>query len=163
MVSKGGKTGNKWGDDEVEAKGDSDMEGWEGDGWDTFDSPPAPAPAPMQGKATQELSSGADFFDNIETSSSKRTQSKDPFEDFGFSKARPSRGAQKDHTPPHFTSASLFGGGDTGSKASEGGGVASNKDEGEGGWGNWNSDFDAKPTIKVRLLISLLHAAKFLY
>lgn len=159
MDSKEDQAGGDWGggghgDDfgEVEAKGDSDMEGWEDDGWGTFDSPPAPTqpPASKKDKPVQELSSGADFFDNMKTSrSSERTQeSRDLFEDFGFSKPQSSRNAQKDRTPPPFTSASLFGGGDTGRKSAES--VKSDKDEEAGGWGDWNSDFDdVKPSVKV--------------
>ena len=154
LASSEGQAGGGWenggGEEgEVEAKEDSDMEGWEDDGWGTFDSPPAPADTPPQ-----EVSSGADFFDNIQTSSSKRTQPRDPFEDFGFSKAQSSKSSQRDRTSPQFTSASLFGGGDMGGKTA-GGGVAADKDEGEGGWGDWNSDFDLKPTVKVRIWCKL--------
>ena len=153
MASKdeqAGGGGGGGGGDEGEGKEDSDMEGWEDDGWGTFDNSAPPAPPPQQSKAPQEISSGADFFDSIETSSSsQRTQAKDPFEDFGFAKAQSSRNAQKDHAPTRLTSASLFGDKDTSSKSGGGGVAASNGDSGGGGWGDWSSDFDMKPTVKV--------------
>ena len=118
---------------------DSDMEGWEDDGWGTFDSTPQQQ-QDLTRPPQQEISSGADFFDNFGGSSdSKRTKPKDPFEEFGFSSAKPS--SKKDRTPPPMTSASLFGGGDSGSQAGARGGTStSSEGGGGGGGGGWGDD-----------------------
>lgn len=143
---------------EVEAKDDSDMEGW-GDSWGEFDSVPTatnttPSPTANQGggwgdfdstpqrhSATpprppqpqkKEISSGPAFFDSISGSSdSQRTKpsSRDPFENFGIQSAA---APKKKQAAPLPTSASLFGGG-----------VASEGDK--GGWGEWNEEFDSEP------------------
>ena len=137
----GGGGGGGGGDAiEVEAKDDSDMEGWEDDGWDSFNTP-ATTTTTTQKEATstakKEMSSGADFFDSVGFDSSRtRTAKKDPFENFGYSSG-PNSSRSKDPTPPPLTSASLFG--DAGGK------VSGTREEDEGGWGDWNDSFDAKP------------------
>lgn len=138
--------------EEVEAKDDSDMEGW-GDSWGEFDSviatsgsPSATAyqggrgdfdSTPQRRSATppfppqpqkKEVSSGPAFFDSISGSSDSqrnKPSSRDPFENFGIQSA-----SRKKCTAPLPTSASLFGGG-----------VASEGDK--GGWGDWNEEFAA--------------------
>ena len=139
-----------WGSGEVEAKEDSDMEGWEDDGWGTFDIPDTkPSQHQKQQQHSPEKSSGADFFDTFDTASSQRTKTKDFFDSYGISNPRPSP-LKKEKSPPPLTSASLFGGSNTGSKVGTGiGGVAASDTGDGGGWGDWSEDFDMKPAMQV--------------
>ena len=122
-------------EEEVEAQGDSDMEGWEDDGWGNFD--PIPRQDPVSSKPPQQqISSGADFFDSVGSrNTSSKTKPKDLFEDFGYPSA-PHSG--KERTPPVLTSASLFG-----VDKPAAGGVVDSADG--GGWGDWDKDFVDKP------------------
>lgn len=168
---------------EVEAGEDSDMEGWEDDGWGTFDSTPQEKATPShprqqwedddwgtfdsvpQQNATpsrppQQANSGADFFDNIHASSdSQARRTKNPFDDFGFGGSRSSK---EEHTSPLRTTASLFGH-DT-SRQSVSGGVAASGTADDGEWGaEWGEEFDVKPKVGFMVHdMDLLISAHFL-
>lgn len=103
-----------------EGGGDGDMEEWEDDGWGTFevlDDNKIP-------------SSGADFFDTLETSVPKKKESEDLFEQLGVGGGR---GGKKTSPPP--VSASLFG--------SSGAGGWEEEKAGDD-WGDWGSGFSSK-------------------
>ena len=146
------------GEEEEEAKNDSDMEGWgAGDNWGEFDTVPATTTStsssttayqddwgdfgstPQQRSATpprphqpqkKEVTSGPAFFDSIGGSSgSQRTK---PSSKDPFENFGIQSAPKKKSTVPLPTSASLFGGG-----------VANEGDS--GGWGDWNTEFDTKP------------------
>ncbi len=123
--------------DEIEAKGDSDMEGWEDDGWGDINPTPRQESAVSAPKPrAKETSGGADFFDSLGVGNTQKTKSKDPFENYGYSDPRPAKPSRKENTPPPLTSASLFGGSGL---ASNSGGVAGD------GWGDWSEDFEVQP------------------
>lgn len=147
MGGQGSKEGGK---EEVEAKGDSDMEGWEDDGWGNFDATPrqdsvSATSKPAQQQQQHTTSSGADFFDSIGNAS--RTKSKDLFEEFGYSGGQSSKASGKERTPPLLTSTSLFGGGNPA------GGTATVSKGDEGGWGDWNDDLEVKPTASSKVCV----------
>ena len=127
---------------------DMDMEGWEDDGWGTFDSTPQRDTATSN--PAQEMSSGADFFDNFGAGSNsdrtKTTATSDPFEEFGFSSGRSQ--VKKERTPPPLTSASLFGASTGGMSASAERNVSSGGG-GDEGWEDWGESFGTKPVPKV--------------
>lgn len=139
----------------MEVKDDSDMEGWEDDGWGDFD--PIPRQDPVSAaKPPQQMSSGADFFDSIGTRKSTRTKAKDLFEDFGYPDNQSAKSSGREHTPPLLTSASLFG-----SSKPAGGSVADKDDE--GGWGDWDEDFDVKPAASKVCVCCLCGDCKFTF
>lgn len=151
-VQSSREPGGGWeGGGDVMAKDDSDMEGWEDDGWGTFDSTPQQDIAsPKSQPQPQKISSGKDFFDSLGASDSKRTKPKDPFEEFGLSSARSP--AKKEQTPPLLTSASLFGNDRGGKSAAADKHVSKTAEVGaddNGGWGDWDDSFDTKPASKV--------------
>ena len=119
---------------EVEAQGDSDMEGWDDDGWGDMNSE-------FQTKPPQQTvpSSGADFFDTFDSKISSTAKTKTGKTDDIFDSVQgpwSAKSSKKEKTPPPPVSSSLFGGG--GDEAGEGG------DTGDG-WGDWNDDFKEPP------------------
>ena len=150
------------------AKNDSDMEGWEDDGWGTFDSTPQEvAPPKSSQQQQQQLGSGADFFDSFGASGSTRTEAtkaRDPFEEFGLSTSAQGRAGKKDRTPPPLTSASLFGGSTSSKKpaATESNMRVSNMhvsvapEVETGGWGDWDENFGTEPAPKVCVLRNII-------
>ena len=118
----------------VEETGEgSDMEGWEDDGWGTFD---ASLGDDSQKKTNPSLSSGADFFDTYQsgTSSSGVMESKndDFFSNFGPTATF----STKERSPPPPVSSSYFGEKETESKNE--------------GWGDWEDDFST-PVQQVQV------------
>ena len=102
--------------------GESGAKEWEDDGWGTFE--------PLEEEVP---SSGADFFDTLGQSSSKKPgREEDLFERLGVGVAG-GGGAKKTSPPP--VSSSLFG--DLSGAGGRGGG-------GEGDWGDWGSDFSSE-------------------
>ena len=142
---------------------DSDMEGWEDDGWGTFGSTPAlhdPSCSTENSESSQHqpLSSGADFFDSFSPGSSGRMESKpitkDPFNDMWSSVTDQQSHKSKAPTSPLPPASSLFGSSSE-SKSSkfepkaESESTAS-KAVSTGGWDEWNEeDFEEKPSTKV--------------
>jgi len=144
---------------------DSDMEGWEDDGWGTFDSTSASQdPSHDQSRNVksssrqQPLSSGADFFDTFPPSSGGRTENisvaKDPFENMWSPVSD-----QQSHKSPKaaasaFPPASSMFGSPSESKSSQ----FEPKAEAEpaasrtgdfGGWDEWSEeDFEEKPKVR---------------
>ena len=118
---------------DVEAKEDSDMEGWDDDEWGDIES----------SNTTQTVpSSGADFFDAFDSKPSnakpKTEQSGDFFDNVpGHWSAKNTR---TEKTPPPPVSASLFSG-KGGASVGAGGGDGWDSGGGGDGWGDWNEDF----------------------
>ena len=140
--SKGSRereTRGGWDVDEEVLAGDdgSDMEGWEDDGWGSFEDnkqtkqkPPSLSPPPTV------PSSGADFFDTFQSGFSSKPKEKDYFADFGPAATLSSLSAKREKSPPPPVSASLFGGEKKAESSSD-------------GWGDWGSDFDSVKPSKV--------------
>ena len=155
---------------EVVAKDDSDMEGWEEDGWGTFNSTssthdPSHDPLPNMKSSQQSwetLSSGADFFDNFSTTNkpSSSLQVTEKTGEFSWSTFGP-QAAEKAKSPP-LISSSLFG--DTGNTSANipgtntGSKTGSNfrnvtdvnvENNGNGEWADWDEDFEMTPVVEV--------------
>ena len=123
------------------------MEGWEDDGWGTFDFPQPDTMAKSPSQQQPKVSSGADFFDNLSTNvpaSSQIKKDRNPFDDFWISSLQPGK---NERALPPLTPASLF------SKSGASGqsmAVKSDTDIGGEGWGDWEEEFDVvKPAVKV--------------
>lgn len=112
----------------------SDLEGWEDDGWDTFETP---SMTTSSEKDKPALSSGADFFDTFQGSvSTNRNKNEDFFESFGASSTAGRGRREKERSPPPPVAASLFGVEKTEEKSDD------------GGWGDWGDDFFSSTTSK---------------
>ncbi len=154
--SKGVKITDDWteGTSEDHEKDGSDMEGWEDDGWGTFDTPShskdhSKTPAATT-KPTHSLSSGADFFDNITTNTSSAEKTKDAFDLWPSGTGQHSHKAKVSSNLPSASSLfqSVPASNESDRKSEPAHGVA------DDGWGDWSEDTPIKKTSKVKVLIT---------